>query len=291
LENAVLNLAINARDAMVGGGSLSIGAGNFSIGEHDETALDLRPGEYVSIAVGDTGSGMPRDVMDHVFEPFYTTKETGHGSGLGLSMVYGFIKQSGGDVTIDSEEGVGTTVTMYLPKSMESLDGVLSHEGGAEPRARGETILVVEDDADVRALSVSLLEDLGYKILEAKDGETAERALKQNPGVDLLLTDVMLPSGKSGLEIAEQAYRNFPAMPILFMSGYTADTAIHQGLSKLKAEILKNRFAGRTWRKRCGPPSTIRDRHNHRAHPACPVRDFKAPFGPRRAEPMERARL
>jgi signal transduction histidine kinase len=215
LENAVLNLALNARDAMPGGGALTLGATNVSLDDDYAVAqTDLEPGEYVQVVVSDTGTGIPKDVIDHVFDPFFTTKEVGHGSGLGLSMVYGFVKQSGGHVTIYSEEGEGTTIKLYLPRSDKAEEQPEQGDQADVPEARGETVLVVEDDPEVRTLSVALLRSLGYEILEAGDGKTALKVLETEPRVNLLFTDVVLPGGMSGPELATEVHNRVPGIGV-----------------------------------------------------------------------------
>jgi PAS domain S-box-containing protein len=241
LENAILNLSINARDAMPSGGKLTLKTENF-IHIDDTNGPDLIPGHYVMIDITDSGTGMPQDVIDHVFEPFYTTKETGQGSGLGLSMVYGFVKQSGGDVTIRSLENIGTTVSIFLPKATGSDDTDDINDRTDEPRGRGETVLVVEDDADVRAMTIALLEDLGYNSEEAENSDAAFLALEENPAIGLVLSDVMLPGGMNGPEIGAKAVLRYPNLRILYMSGYTADTAIHKHLSEQQAELINKPF-------------------------------------------------
>jgi PAS domain S-box-containing protein len=247
LGNAVLNLAINARDAMPNGGKLIIESANAPLDEsYTASHSEVTPGDYVMLAVSDTGSGMSPEVLEHAFEPFFTTKEVGAGSGLGLSMIYGFAKQSDGEVSIHSEEGRGTTVRLYLPRAEEATDkadGEISTEGPkAGPHANGETILVVEDDPDVRALAEVVLENLRYRVLTAEDGRSGLAALEKAPGVDLLLSDVVLPGGMSGPDLAEHVRRRSPRVKVLFMSGYV-DTAIqhHSPLPK-KAELLKKPF-------------------------------------------------
>ena len=243
IESALLNLAINARDAMPDGGKLTIETANVTIDEYYATAeSDVTPGHYVMVAVTDTGVGMTRHAIDHAFEPFFTTKEVGSGSGLGLSMIYGFVKQSGGHVTIYSEEGHGTTVKMYFPRSSGQPEEVLVDGHELEPQARGETILVVEDDADVRALTVALLGDLGYDVLEAADGGSALAMLDRTPRLDLLLTDVVLPGGMSGPRLADEFSHRAPTASVLFMSGYTDNAIVHQGRFDKGVELLNKPF-------------------------------------------------
>ncbi|MBT3792215.1 MAG: PAS domain-containing protein [Rhodospirillales bacterium] len=221
LESAVLNLALNARDAMPSGGKLTIQTRNVSLDDDYAAAqTEMAPGEYVMVAVTDTGHGMPRHVIDHAFDPFFTTKDVGKGSGLGLSMVYGFAKQSGGNVTIYSEIGEGTTIRLYFPRVMQVEKSLIQTTEENVPQSRGETILVVEDDPDVRTMSVTLLRGMGYEILEAGNGERALKLLETAPQVNLLFTDVVLPGGMNGPEIAAEVRKSFPGIAILYTSGY-----------------------------------------------------------------------
>ncbi|MBW2541593.1 MAG: PAS domain-containing protein [Deltaproteobacteria bacterium] len=230
LENAMLNLAINARDAMPAGGKLTITTSNTRIDEEYARArTDVAPGQYVLITVSDTGSGMPEDVRKRAFEPFYTTKDVGHGSGLGLSMVYGFIKQSGGHVNVESEVDAGTTIRLYLPRfSGQRAQEVVPNDASEMLKARGETVLIVEDDDELRSLLVRLLGSLGYGVLEANSGSPALEILRSPADVDLLLTDIVLPEKMSGIELVEEARREQPDLRVLYMSGYTEDAILHQ---------------------------------------------------------------
>jgi signal transduction histidine kinase/CheY-like chemotaxis protein len=228
LANSVLNMAINARDAMPNGGRLTLETRNVML---DRGALKINPeegaGPYVMIAVGDTGTGMPAEVRDKAFEPFFTTKGVGKGSGLGLSMVYGFVTQSGGHIRIDSEEGRGTTVRLYLPPAQGVAAAAASE---AAPAAGGsETILVVEDDTLVRNFVTAQLAELGYHATAAPDGPAALARLKHGERFDLLFTDVVMPGGMSGRQLAEEAAKLRPGMKVLYTSGYTDDTVMHQG--------------------------------------------------------------
>jgi PAS domain S-box-containing protein len=231
LENAILNLAINARDAMPGGGKLSISAANVRIeDDYAVVQMEASPGEYVMLAVSDTGHGISRNMLDHVFEPFFTTKDVGMGSGLGLSMVYGFVKQSGGHVGIYSEEGQGTTVKLYLPR--ETRRPVETHNATADralPEARSEAVLVVEDDADLRDMVRQMLATLGYAVRDADSAAAALELLASGEYFDLLLTDVVLPGGSSGRDLADAVLELRPGLPVLYMSGYTADAIQHRG--------------------------------------------------------------
>jgi PAS domain S-box-containing protein len=229
LETALLNLAVNARDAMGDGGTLTIETASTYLDEHYASLeADVRPGPYVLIAVSDTGTGMTPEVRRRAFEPFFTTKETGKGSGLGLAMVYGFVKQSGGHLKIYSEAGHGTTVKIYLPTCDGTIESVASALATMQPNPTGnETILVVEDEEDVRALVCRLLAGLGYHVLKAGDGKTALELLQREPAIALLFTDVVLPGGMNGPELARNAHQLAPNIKVLYTSGYTGN-AIQQ---------------------------------------------------------------
>jgi len=244
LENCLLNLAVNSRDAMPGGGKLTIETANARLDESYSAAhAEVMPGNYVVIAVSDTGSGMSRETLARVFEPFFTTKEVGRGTGLGLSMVYGFVKQSGGHVKIYSEEGAGTTVRIYLPQLLreageEEEDAVtVAPESG-----RFETILVAEDDDDVRAYTTEILRELGYQVFAAHDGPSALRLLaRDDVRVDLLFTDVVMPE-MSGRELAERARAIRPDIKILYTSGYTRNAIVHNGRLDPGVEMIAKPF-------------------------------------------------
>ena len=243
-ETTILTLAVNSRAAMPGGGRLTIEAANVRLGGDDLAEdAELEPGDYVLLSVTDTGVGMPPKVLEHAFEPFYTTKEVGEGTGLGLSMVHGFVRQSGGHVEIASEVGGGTTVKIYLPRSTEASaqsDG----EPAVEPeyRGKGETILVVEDEPAVRELFVRMLTDLGYQIVEAGDGKAALQVLDETPGISLLFTDVVLPKGMSGGELAREAQRRWPGIKVLHTSGYTDDSIAHHGKIDEGVDLLRKPY-------------------------------------------------
>ncbi|UAK24284.1 hybrid sensor histidine kinase/response regulator [Sphingomonas nostoxanthinifaciens] len=241
LENAILNLAVNARDAMPGGGNLTISAHNRTVQDQDDRMLVA--GEFVAIEVTDTGSGMSDEMIAKVFDPFFTTKEVGKGTGLGLSMVYGFVTQSGGQITIDSTVGQGTTITLYLPR-MTRLAGDHRPAPIVEglSAGKGETILVVEDDDDVRAHTVELLRELGYRVIEAYDGPSALRLLERpDQSVQLLLTDVVMPV-MSGSELADAAHVLFPEMRVLFISGYPRDAITRDGRLRAHVDLLQKPF-------------------------------------------------
>ncbi len=230
LETAILNLAVNARDAMPNGGKLTIEASNVFLDElYCANNAEVKPGQYVQIAVTDSGAGMSKDILGRAFEPFFTTKESGQGTGLGLSQVYGFVKQSGGHVKIYSEAGHGTTVKIYLPRPRGTKLAGEQRLSAAMPKAYGkETILVVEDDEDVRAFIAETLQDLGYTVLQAQDAPSALSLLGGEPAVDLLLTDVILP-GLNGRELAQAACAKEPGLRVLFMTGYSRNAIVHQG--------------------------------------------------------------
>ncbi len=233
LENAIVNLSINARDAMPAGGKLTIETANMEIGldTADDSADELAAGSYVTVTVSDSGTGMPSDVVARVFEPFFTTKEVGKGSGLGLSMVYGFAKQSGGQVKIYSEVGGGTSVRLYLPKANSDVVSLTPDRPRDLdlPAGRGETILVVEDAEDLRHIAIAHLQNLGYTVLQAGEGPTALAMLQERPDIDLLFTDVILPDGMDGGELARQAKARQPNLKVLFASGYSRNALVHQG--------------------------------------------------------------
>ena len=242
LENAILNLAINARDAMKGYGKLTIEAGNAWL--DDQYAArhpDVTPGQYVMIAVSDTGSGIAPDIIDHVFEPFFTTKREREGTGLGLSMVYGFVKQSGGHAKIHSEPGQGTTVRLYLPRTRQEEDIVIPTEAG--PIAGGtETILVVEDDEGVRSTVVDMLTDLGYRVLKAKDAQSALVVIESGIPIDVLFTDVVMPGPLRSTELANTRRDRLPAITVLFTSGYTDNAIVHGGRLDEGTDLLSKPY-------------------------------------------------
>ncbi len=238
VENAVLNLAINARDAMPEGGKLTIEAGNAFLDDRYAASHEgLQPGQYVMLAVTDTGSGMPADVVQRVFEPFFSTKPEGKGTGLGLSMVYGLVKQSGGHIKIYSELGHGTTVKLYFPRVHESEE-VVTDLSGTPLRGGTETILVVEDDEDVREGAVALLRDLGYRVLKAKDGSSAMGVIESGLPIDLLFTDVVMPGPVRSPDLARTAKERLPNLAVLFTSGYTENAIVHGGRLDRGVELL-----------------------------------------------------
>lgn len=245
LENAILNLALNARDAMPQGGTLTIETANARLGdEYSAQHAEVAPGQYVVIAVTDTGEGMTRETLARVFEPFFTTKEVGRGTGLGLSQVYGFTKQSGGHVKIYSEENQGTTVKIYLPRLVSDgeVEPAAEQVTDLETSPRRETILAVEDDDDVRAYTVECLRELGYRVLEAHDGPSALALMeRQGTSVDLLFTDVVMP-GMSGRELADELRRRQPDLRVLYTSGYTRNAITHGGRLDEGVEMIAKPF-------------------------------------------------
>ena len=245
LQNAILNLALNARDAMPGGGKLMIETANAVI-DSDFVGVDedMVPGRYIMLAVTDNGAGMPLGVIEQVFEPFFTTKEVGQGSGLGLSMIHGYVKQSGGHITISSEIAHGTTVKLYFPKNTEEqLDEGDQQDliDRAAPTG-SETILVVEDDPDVGEYVTSALAALGYTILEAVDGPTAIQILDDNSDISMLFTDVVLPNEMNGRQIAEEYIRRNPSGKVLYSSGYAKDAIVSKGNLKENVVLLRKPY-------------------------------------------------
>ncbi|MEX2200361.1 MAG: PAS domain S-box protein [Dongiaceae bacterium] len=246
LESAILNLALNAQDAMPSGGLLTITTDNMKLDDdyHDQH-LEVRPGSYVLIAVGDTGEGMNADVLSHVFEPFFTTKEVGKGSGLGLSMVYGFVKQSNGHVAIYSEPGLGTTVRIYLPAGTGSFAAESSSKIGVaqdKPALGREVILVVEDDPFVRAYAVRTLETLGYNVIAAVDAHEALAKLAGGQIPDMLFTDIVMPGNVNGWELAQRAAELLPSMKVMFTSGYALEALSHTGRLPADAAFLNKPY-------------------------------------------------
>ena len=246
VENALLNLAINARDAMDGQGRLTIEAGNASLDSaYVEAHGEVTGGQYVMIAVTDTGAGMPPEIIEQAFEPFFTTKPEGRGTGLGLSMVYGFVKQSGGHIKISSEIGQGTTVKVYLPRSMRSEDRLEDVE--SFPAVGGsEVVLVAEDDASVRETVAAMLGDLGYRVLQAKDAESALSIIESGMPIDLLLTDVVMPGALRSTELARKARERMPNLAVLFTSGYTQGSVVHSGQLDESLDLLSKPYSRET---------------------------------------------
>ncbi|MBO6633586.1 response regulator [Parvibaculum sp.] len=242
LENALLNLAINARDAMEGGGKLTIEVGNAFLDDaYAADHPDVQAGQYVMLAVTDTGEGIAPELLQQVFEPFFSTKPQGKGTGLGLSMVYGFVKQSGGHIKIYSERGHGTTVKLYLPRNHQSED-VITPTGVTTTTGGTETILVAEDDDAVRATVVDMLSELGYHILTAKDAASALTVIESGAPVDLLFTDVVMPGPLKSTELARKAKERKPSIAVLFTSGYTENSIVHGGRLDAGVDLLSKPY-------------------------------------------------
>jgi PAS domain S-box-containing protein len=243
-QSAIVNMAVNSRDAMPQGGKLVVETRNIMLDiDHTDFQSELTPGEYVQLSISDTGSGMPPEVRDRVFEPFFTTKEKGRGTGLGLAMVYGFVKQSGGHVTIYSEVGHGTTINLYFPRADAAPVTPASDmtKGGPDPQAR-ETILVVEDDERVRHLTIRRLKMIGYQVLEASDGPKALDILRRVDAVDLVFTDLIMPGGLSGREVAIRARQLKPGVKVLLTSGYAEELVHGEDLQREHLKVLRKPY-------------------------------------------------
>ena len=246
LENSLLNLAVNARDAMPNGGKLTIETGNAYLDEAYVAQLvePLPAGQYVMITVSDTGIGMDNATLERAFEPFFTTKDIGRGTGLGLSQVYGFVLQSKGYVKIYSEVGQGTVVKLYLPRRAgadAALEAGAGDAGAAAP-GEGETVLVVEDHEDLRAYSTGAVKEMGYRVLEAADAKEALAILDSNATIDLLFTDVVLPGGMNGRQLADAAWKTRPTLKVLFTTGYTRNAIVHNGQLDPGIQLLGKPF-------------------------------------------------
>jgi len=246
VETALLNLAVNARDAMPSGGSLMVETRNTTIDQHYAAReVDVMPGDYVRISVSDTGSGMPEDILQKVFEPFFTTKQSGRGTGLGLSMVYGFAKQSGGNATIYSEVGFGTTVNIYLPRHEAEAPVKNTENPGVRAGAlggSGELILVVEDDPRVMRLTIERLRVLNYRTVSATDGKQALEALSETPGIDLVFSDLVMPGGVSGYDVADIVRKRYPGIAVLLTSGYAEDLVHSDKLAERSVSLLRKPY-------------------------------------------------
>lgn len=249
IENALLNLVVNARDAMPNGGLITIETSNAYLDEAYVAPFgDISTGQYVMLSVSDSGCGIPAEKLDKVFEPFYTTKPPGQGTGLGLAMIHGFVKQSGGHIRIYSEVGQGTTVKIYLPRLTSALPVGPASPVEEKPQSRafgGEMILVVEDDDGVRAYVVDTLEDLGYQVQAASDAEAALRVLSGAGRIDLLFTDVVLSGALNGRQLADEAKRLRPELPVLFTTGYTRNAIVHHGRLDAGVNLLSKPYASR----------------------------------------------
>ena len=237
IENALLNMAINARDAMPVGGTLTIQTSNAVLdADYAATQIDVEPGPYVLLSVTDTGCGMTPDVIERALEPFFTTKAPGEGTGLGLSMIYGFAKQSGGHLAIYSELDKGTTINLYLPPAKESGDETEAADSEGTPRGQGETVLVVEDDPRVRKLTISRLEALGYKVVSAPNGPEAIKIIQSDDALNMVLTDFVMPGGMTGLDVANQTLSINPKLKVLLATGYA------EGTRNASSEIITNGY-------------------------------------------------
>jgi CheY-like chemotaxis protein len=249
LENAILNLAVNARDAMPNGGHLTIETANSYLDEaYARQFGDVTPGQYVLLSITDTGGGIPADLMRRVFEPFFTTKGHGQGSGLGLAMVHGFVKQSGGHIRIYSEINEGTTVKIYLPRLGQAAEVAANPEEMPQRAApvvsapSSETILLVEDNEDVRDYARSALEELGYKVLVAQDGPGALRIVNNGAHIDLLFTDIVLPGGMNGRQLSQEVLKARPGLAVLYTTGYTPNAIIHHGRLDPGVQLLSKPY-------------------------------------------------
>ncbi len=244
LENAILNLCINARDAMPEGGRITIETANTWVDDSTAKQREMPPGQYIAICVTDTGQGMTEDVIARAFDPFFTTKPAGKGTGLGLSMIYGFARQSNGQVRIYSEVGQGTTVKIYIPRFIGNAEvDDVEHSRGDLPRAEdGETVLVVDDEPTVRMLVGDTLAELGYKGIEAGDAASGLKVLESDVNIDLLITDVGLPGGMNGKEMADKARQHRPKLKVLFITGYAENAAVTNGRLEPGMHVLSKPF-------------------------------------------------
>ncbi|PCK83383.1 hypothetical protein CPT32_29530 [Rhizobium sophoriradicis] len=289
IENALLNLAINSRDAMDGAGRLTIEVGNaFLDDSYSRTHPEVKAGQYVVLAVTDTGSGMTEAVKEQAFEPFFSTKPEGKGTGLGLSMVYGFVKQSGGHVKIYSQAGQGTTVKLYLARSFRSEDRVTAAD--TVPATGGtETILVAEDDEGVRTTVVEMLSDLGYYILKAKDAQSALTVVESGAHIDLLFTDVVMPGSLKSPELARMARARLPDIAVLYTSGYTEDSIVHGGRLDPGLELLSKPYTREELARKIRHVLATRPQAGRAATDA--ARPNSNPAGPRHAETAGKLKL
>jgi CheY-like chemotaxis protein len=247
LENALLNLCINARDAMPDGGRIMIETRDRNVDARAGRERDIEPGPYVCLSVSDTGTGMMPDTIAKAFEPFFTTKPIGSGTGLGLSMIYGFARQSGGQVRIHSSVGAGTTVVIYLPRSEQTPteEGLPASLSDAPRAVGGETVLVVDDEATVRMLVTETLVDLGYAALEASDGPSALSMMTPERHIDLLVTDVGLP-GMNGRQLADALRSSRPDLKVLFITGYAESAVLNHGHLEPGMHVITKPFAMET---------------------------------------------
>jgi CheY-like chemotaxis protein len=244
IEQAIVNLVVNARDAMPGGGRILIETSNVKIDEtYTQTHIGVKPGEFVMIAVSDTGHGMDSATRQNIFEPFFTTKPRGKGTGLGLATVYGMVKQSGGDIWVYSEPGQGATFKLYFPRVVEAAAPGLIEEPEHQRHYGGETVIVVEDEAQVRDLTVKMLQGLGYAVLAAANGKEAADVSRAHAGkISLLVTDVVMPN-MSGKQVADALLSNRPGLRVLYLSGYTENTVVDHGVLDSGVDFLSKPFS------------------------------------------------
>jgi len=243
LESALLNLAINARDAMPDGGRITIETANKWIDDRAGRERDLKPGQYISICVTDTGTGIAKDIADRIFDPFFTTKPIGQGTGLGLSMIHGFVRQSGGHIRMYSEPDAGTTMCLYLPRYVgEITEEQQPAQPGIAPTGAGETVLVIDDEPIVRMLIVDVVQEAGYVVLEAHDGPSGLDILRSDARIDLLVTDVGLPGGMNGRQVADAARLTRPDLKVLFVTGYAENAAVGNGLLDHGMQVITKPF-------------------------------------------------
>jgi hypothetical protein len=260
IEQILVNLAVNARDAMPGGGRLAVETANVTVDEtYAGDRMNLSCGRYATLRISDSGSGMPPEVIDHAFDPFFTTKPKGEGTGLGLATIYGIVTQSGGDVRIYSEPGLGTTITVLLPVTKERVPESEQQQGWPA-RGNGELILVVEDEPALREVARRILTRHGYQVIDAASGKEAIEAASGNGHIDALLTDVVMP-GMQGKEVAERVGEIQPGIPVLYMSGYTEGLLSAQGVLKKEINLVEKPFTEMSLLKKIG---TVL---NGRAHP------------------------
>jgi PAS domain S-box-containing protein len=243
LENALLNLCINARDAMPGGGRLTIETANKWLDDRSARERDLAPGQYLSLCVTDTGSGMDQQTIERAFEPFFTTKPLGQGTGLGLSMIYGFARQSGGQVRIYSEVGLGTTICIYLPRDLGKAEDGEKDAQPALPEGGSGTVLIVDDEATIRHLVDEVLDEVGYTVIGAADGAAGVKVLQSGARIDLLITDVGLPNGMNGRQVADAGRSLRPGLKVLFITGYAENAAVGNGHLEPGMELLTKPFS------------------------------------------------
>jgi CheY-like chemotaxis protein len=244
LENALLNLCINARDAMPDGGRITVETANKWLDDKGARERDLTPGQYISLCVTDTGTGMTPEVIARAFDPFFTTKPLGEGTGLGLSMIYGFVRQSGGQVRIYSEVGEGTTMCLYLPRHFGPADEVeIKADPGGDYAGHGEVVLVIDDESTVRMLISDVLAEAGYHAIEAVDGPAGMKVLQSAARIDLLITDVGLPGGMNGRQVADAARVFRPDLKVLFITGYAENAVVGNGLLDPGMQIITKPFA------------------------------------------------